>query len=85
MDRDNHIDSMKLMQFTGLKAKNGKEIYEGDLVQWVYARRLVKGEIAWATCGFWIKGWLNTLESQYHWPCEVVGNIYENPELLEVK
>ncbi|RVU61195.1 hypothetical protein BM74_27355 [Bacillus thuringiensis] len=67
-----------LMQYTGLKDKNGKEIYEADIVidtngdsgQVVFSNgmfvRRVNGE------------WGQNLQS-YH---EVIGNIYENPELL---
>ncbi len=74
---------LEYQQFTGLLDKQGKEIYEGDIVHWTYSRRLVRGEVAWGTCGFWIKGWVDILEAQYHWPCEVIGNIYESKSLLE--
>ena len=80
-------DEIKLMQSTGLKDKNGKEIFEGDIVKMakdVYsdltyyeivrhrggAYRLESNQHG---CELWLR----------HTICEVIGNIYENPELLE--
>ena len=85
-------DIWKLMQFTGLLDKNGKEIYEGDILDWgdnfpsvVIWSKLAGGE----TPGFELeeKGdyeypIYHTL-SAYTNPFEVIGNIYENPELLK--
>jgi len=91
----------ELMQFTGLRDKNGAEIYEGDiLVSELYPFHSeglcnYRGEVSWfkedacwsvemhvvsdrvrgAACG----GML----SEYADACEVIGNIHENPELLE--
>lgn len=78
---------LKLMQFTGLKDKNGKEIYEGDivLIDWKdnrYGKH--KGIVEWnieQAC--WEFGAGAT--SELDWSHEVIGNIYENPELLEEK
>lgn len=87
-----------VMQYTGLKDKNGVKIYEGCLINFndhSYDRtggnmndRILVGEVAFA-CGMWIaetKGGdfdLYTL-LQNDDEAEVVGNIHENPELLEV-
>lgn len=77
-----------LMQFTGLKDKNGKEIYEGDFIQNVTddGRRLSVFEITWqqSCCGF-VKeredGRTFTLEISKYF--EVIGNRFENPELID--
>lgn len=83
----------KLMQYTGLKDKNGKEIYEGDIVEFKYPydkRVKTLGSIVWkedkACFGIDMKETTEKYEL-YRITAEhcltVVGNIYENPELLE--
>jgi uncharacterized phage protein (TIGR01671 family) len=75
------------MEYTGLKDMNGKEIYEGDFIQNVAdnGKRLSIFEIRWqqACCGF-VKeredGNTFTLDISKYF--EVIGNIYENPELI---
>jgi uncharacterized phage protein (TIGR01671 family) len=72
---DESLDSNRyiLVQYTGLHDKNGKEIYEGDILRFnklVYA-------CSWENLkSGWNIGELNAETS------EVIGNIYENPELL---
>lgn len=69
-----------LMQFTGLLDKNGKEIYEGDIVKGMFE---AVNEVEWQNCGF--RPFANDYfgDSGYSpEECEVIGNIYENKNLL---
>lgn len=74
---------LKTMQYTGLKDKHGTEIFEGDIIQSVHA------------CGYpteWKSNTVVKFENGAFYPFryppqevyEVIGNIYENPELLKV-
>ncbi|MHA1268067.1 MAG: YopX family protein [Candidatus Helarchaeota archaeon] len=94
-------DDIELLQYTGLKDKNGKEIYEGNIV-------LVKGVlrpsgfddyfhdvkyVVKMEYGVWYLELIRDFEQSYYYDgeelyvvrkrCEVIGNIYENPELLK--
>ena len=80
-------NKIELMHSTGLKDKNDKEIFEGDIVKMskdVYSEPTYYEVVRH-------RGGAYRLESKQHgcelWlrhtDCEVVGNIYENPELLE--
>jgi len=73
---------IEIMQYTGLKDKNGKEIYEGDIVQ---NKEKENYRVAWNINGLW--SYKRTSDNasfmQDYWEAEVIGNIYENPELLE--
>lgn len=72
-----------LMQYTGYKDMKGKEVYEGDIVRYydyIY-------EVKWMWAGFYIHSLQNGFDELATTEnfIEVIGNIYENPELLETK
>jgi len=72
----------ELMQYTGLKDKDGKEIYEGDVVQFKSIRGIIERyEVEYTNYGEWAIG-MHRLSMRFK-GFEVIGNIYENPELLE--
>jgi uncharacterized phage protein (TIGR01671 family) len=91
----NHGCEVILMQYTGLKDKNGKEIYEGDILEYtvfypVTGKQVFRNEVvfdsgkgAWGT---------EYLDGEFHYfgsevylnACEVIGNIYENASPLTV-
>lgn len=75
-------DHLVLMQFTGLLDKNGKEIYEGDILTGKSSTGRDKyWTMVWADRGCWEASPNN--EYNINWKgWEVIGNIYENPELL---
>ena len=79
---------IKLMQSTGLTDKNGKEIFEGDVVK--MAKNVYSEPTYYEVVRH--RGGAYRLESKQdgcelwlrHTDCEIAGNIYENPELVEV-
>ena len=72
------------MQSTTLKDKDNVEIYEGDIVKNEYAETYV---VKWLDAGFYLEerynGGFDYSELHFGNNKEVIGNIYENPELLE--
>lgn len=85
------FDEVDLMQFTGLKDKNGKEIYEGDILR----TNGIDGKCLWVieweessyVYGFspnHIGGKYSSVHNHAWEEGEVIGNIYETPELLIV-
>jgi hypothetical protein len=90
-------EDIELMQFTGLKDKNGGEIYEGDIVHCDSPTRVCDLQVKFGCYGFGGHShhgfFLEILNSAHEWALrkididrgdyEVIGNIYENPELIE--
>ena len=90
-------DECKVMEYTGLKDKNGKEIYEGDIVKYTSSikydplnnRMVYVGQIQnWVGqmgVGFRYKSGRHTmmLKLGHSFNMEVIGNIHEQPELIK--
>lgn len=83
------IDEFELMQSTGLKDKNGKEVFVGDIIKCtrgclheVYIEKEYGGTYIGGMTAIYLKG----IREGYAWTGDevIIGNIYENPELLEV-
>lgn len=85
------FDEIKLMQSTGLKDKNGKEIFEGDIVDYKGRKALVSWHGSYASFIYRFVDELQKRNAEWnplylaYMRCEVIGNIYENHELLEEK
>lgn len=87
-------NDLNLMQSTGLKDKNGKEIFEGDILACKTDDEVINANVFWdeehALFMFESKKYneqelLAELVEDNTYPFEIIGNIYENPELLEDK
>lgn len=79
------IQDVEWMQFIGLKDKNGREIFEGDLLKTFYfisespSEEYGISEIKWGKTG-WIYNFEREISDYFLKNSEVVGNIFENPE-----
>ena len=85
------LNQVTLMQSTGLFDKNGKEIFEGDIVEWEHkdTGQLVRGIVKYDTeLGFWGMtdvrfNDLRAIGYLANQKVTVLGDIYQNPELAE--
>lgn len=81
------------LQYTGLKDKNGKEVYEGDVAEIQQPTSTTRGRVEFREASFCFVSerypngesvivHLHSIKYQNNWKLEVIGNIYENKDLL---
>ena len=93
METDWNFSDVEIMQYTGCRDKNGIEIYEGDvikdkydkiwLVQWYVGAFVITNKIPDSDGQTSTYSHFSNL-SNHHFYFEVIGNMWKNPELLEV-
>jgi len=81
-----HVIPETVGQYTGLIDKNGKRIFEGDIVlmENVYRYGACRGVVKWDNDGYWYTDYKGDYDQRIHgaWGF-VIGNIHDNPELLK--
>ena len=86
-----NFDEIELMQSTGIKDKNGKEIFEGDIVDYKGRKAVIKWHGSYASFIYRFVDELKERVSEWHplflayYHFEIIGNIYENKGILEVE
>ena len=85
------INEIELMQSTGLFDRNSKEIFEGDILDYRGRKALVRWHGSYASFIYRFVDELQNRNTEWkplylaYMKCEIIGNIYENPEFLEDK
>lgn len=76
------LQDFELMQYTGINDKSGKEIYENDIIETKGYVTVVRYEAPKFCCRY-DKGKAEMMDFDPFEECEVIGNVYQNPELLK--
>jgi uncharacterized phage protein (TIGR01671 family) len=80
----------EVMQFTGLLDKQGKEIYEGDIIKTIWGGdKKITGRIIWGEgfvgWGIESKGFEYRISATAQMERKIIGNVFENPKLLKTE
>ena len=85
------VEHLVIMQSTGLVDKNGKEIFDGDILDYKGRKALVRWHGSYASFIYRFVDEPHKRNAEWkplylaYMKCEILGNIYDNPELLEDK
>ena len=77
------VDPSTVGQYTGLKDKNGREIFEGDIIKAKTFNYPLCIEWDRGECAFVMRSTHSGATCGFMWEIEIIGNIYDNPELLK--
>lgn len=85
---DHYVDYKTVGQFTGVTDKNGKKIFEGDIVRFdngVFVVAFYESRMGFGFSGLFGRGCVPGFTMTCWEHIEIIGNIYDNPELLEAQ
>lgn len=81
------VDQETICQYTGLTDENGKKIFEGDIVKYDFGEEQIGVQLAVVQYDAQYHGFLTKPVNDWMYAqlkdCEVIGNIFDNPELLD--
>ena len=86
IDSSYKVDPDSVGQFTGLCDKDGRDIYEGDVI----TNTKAKGVVSFIGAGYFLKTNSGGIDLRFllrasRNPCEIIGNAFDSPELLTAK